>query len=226
MLEAGRREILDAVGAGGDDKGRMVVLTALLRLRQICCDLRLLKTGGPAAPSGKVEMFGELLEEVLDGGHRALVFSQFTSMLALLRQDLSAQNIDFCYLDGATADRARVVEQFQRESAIPVFLISLKAGGVGLNLTGADTVIHFDPWWNPAVEGAGGRPRPPHWPDEGGDQLQAHHPRDGGGKNPGLASPQTRADAGTAGGRGATAAGAQLGGYPAIVGTLTPDTRS
>jgi superfamily II DNA or RNA helicase len=152
VLEAGRREILDAVGAGGDNKGRMVALTALLRLRQICCDPRLLKTGGPAAPSGKVELFGELLQEVLDGGHRALVFSQFTSMLALLREDLSAQNIGFCYLDGATADRARVVEQFQSEAAIPVFLISLKAGGVGLNLTGADTVIHFDPWWNPAVE--------------------------------------------------------------------------
>ena len=70
----------------------------------------------------------------------------------MTREDLSAQNIGFCYLDGATADRARVVEQFQSEAAIPVFLISLKAGGVGLNLTGADTVIHFDPWWNPAVE--------------------------------------------------------------------------
>jgi SNF2 family DNA or RNA helicase len=130
----------------------MAALTALLRLRQICCDPRLLKTGGAAAASGKVELFGELLEEVLDGGHRALVFSQFTSMLALLRQDLSARNIGFCYLDGATTDRGGVVEQFQRDAAIPIFLISLKAGGVGLNLTGADTVIHFDPWWNPAVE--------------------------------------------------------------------------
>jgi superfamily II DNA or RNA helicase len=152
VLEAGRREILGALSAGGLNKGRMVALTALLRLRQICCDPRLLKIGGPPALSGKVELFGELLEEVLDGGHRALVFSQFTSMLALLRQDLSAQNIGFCYLDGATTDRGRVVEQFQRQPDIPVFLISLKAGGVGLNLTGADTVIHFDPWWNPAVE--------------------------------------------------------------------------
>jgi superfamily II DNA or RNA helicase len=152
VLEAGRREILGAVSAGGPNKGRMAALTALLRLRQICCDPRLLKTGGAAAASGKVELFGELLEEVLDGGHRALVFSQFTSMLALLRQDLSARNIGFCYLDGATTDRGGVVEQFQRDAAIPIFLISLKAGGVGLNLTGADTVIHFDPWWNPAVE--------------------------------------------------------------------------
>jgi SNF2 family DNA or RNA helicase len=99
-----------------------------------------------------VELFNELLEEVLDGGHRALVFSQFTSMLSLLKEELSARHIRFCYLDGATTDRARVVDQFQRDAAVPVFLISLKAGGVGLNLTGADTVIHFDPWWNPAVE--------------------------------------------------------------------------
>jgi len=152
VLEAGRREVLDSVQSRGFAGSRMVVLTALLRLRQICCDLRLLKTGGPADVSGKMELFNELLEEILDGGHRALVFSQFTSMLALLREALSARNIGFCYLDGATPDRARVVDQFQRDPSVPVFLISLKAGGVGLNLTGADTVIHFDPWWNPAVE--------------------------------------------------------------------------
>jgi superfamily II DNA or RNA helicase len=160
VLEASRREIVNAVDANGLAKSRMVVLTALLRLRQICCDVRLLKvdqasgskpTEAPAA-SGKVEMFGELLEEVIDGGHRVLVFSQFTSMLALLREQLSSQSIEFCYLDGATNNRAQVVEKFQRDARIPVFLISLKAGGVGLNLTGADTVIHFDPWWNPAVE--------------------------------------------------------------------------
>jgi hypothetical protein len=152
VLEAGRREVLDAVNAQGLAGSRMVVLTALLRLRQICCDLRLLKTVGAAAVSGKVELFNELLEEILDGGHRALVFSQFTSMLSLLREELSSQNVGFCYLDGSTTDRARVVDTFQRDARLPVFLISLKAGGVGLNLTGADTVIHFDPWWNPAVE--------------------------------------------------------------------------
>jgi len=152
VLETGRREVLDSVNKQGVGGSRMVVLTALLRLRQICCDLRLLKTVGAAAVSGKVELFNELLEEVLDGGHRALIFSQFTSMLALLREELSSQKIGFCYLDGSTKDRARVVDQFQRDVAVPVFLISLKAGGVGLNLTGADTVIHFDPWWNPAVE--------------------------------------------------------------------------
>jgi SNF2 family DNA or RNA helicase len=152
VLEAGRREVVDAVNAQGLPASRMVVLTALLRLRQICCDLRLLKSVKTESASGKLELFNELLEEILDGGHRALIFSQFTSMLALLKEELTAQKIGFCYLDGSTTDRARVVDQFQRDATVPVFLISLKAGGVGLNLTGADTVIHFDPWWNPAVE--------------------------------------------------------------------------
>ena len=154
VIEASRQEVLAAVGAQGIAKSRMVVLTALLRLRQICCDLRLLKLENvrPANASGKLEMFGELLEEVLDGGHRLLVFSQFVGMLTLLKEKLTAEGIAFCYLDGSTANRAAVVEKFQADAAIPVFLISLKAGGTGLNLTGADTVIHFDPWWNPAVE--------------------------------------------------------------------------
>lgn len=154
VIEASRKEVLDAVGAQGLAKSRMVVLSALLRLRQICCDLRLLKLDGveSANTSGKVDLFGELLEEVIDGGHRVLVFSQFVSMLTLLKEKLTAEGIQFCYLDGSTTDRGAVVERFQKDGAIPVFLISLKAGGVGLNLTGADTVIHFDPWWNPAVE--------------------------------------------------------------------------
>lgn len=152
VLETGRREML-AAGPSGNSQGRMVVLTTLLRLRQICCDARLLKLESltKAERSGKVELFGELLQEVLDGGHRVLVFSQFTEMLGLLREQLQEESIDYCYLDGSTTDRAGVVERFQKGEA-PVFLISLKAGGVGLNLTAADTVIHFDPWWNPAVE--------------------------------------------------------------------------
>jgi superfamily II DNA or RNA helicase len=154
VIEASRKEVLAAVGEQGMAKSRLVVLTALLRLRQICCDLRLLKLENvnPADASGKLEMFGELLEEVIDGGHRLLVFSQFVGMLTLLKEKLTAEGIEYCYLDGSTTDRAAVVEKFQTNAAIPVFLISLKAGGVGLNLTGADTVIHFDPWWNPAVE--------------------------------------------------------------------------
>jgi superfamily II DNA or RNA helicase len=178
VIEASRKEVLEAVGAQGVAKSRMVVLTALLRLRQVCCDLRLLKlkkrsdgvmecgddaeTGSTlqhsntptlhSASSGKLEMFSELLEEVIDGGHRLLVFSQFVGMLTLLKEKLTAEGTEFCYLDGSTTDRAAVVERFQTNATIPVFLISLKAGGVGLNLTGADTVIHFDPWWSPAVE--------------------------------------------------------------------------
>ena len=155
VIEASRKEILGAAAdASGQARSRMMVLTTLLRLRQVCCDLRLLKLEGvdPANASGKLDVFDELLEEVVDGGHRALVFSQFVSLLGLLKEKLEAEGIEFCYLDGSTVDRAAVVDRFQNHGDIPVFLISLKAGGTGLNLTGADTVIHFDPWWNPAVE--------------------------------------------------------------------------
>jgi superfamily II DNA or RNA helicase len=160
LLAHTRKEVLEAVGEQGLAKSRMLVLTALLRLRQVCCDLRLLQkpdeSGGKSAKadkaSGKVQLFGELLDEIVDGGHRVLVFSQFTSMLALLREELEARELTHCYLDGSTNNRGEVVQKFQADESIPVFLISLKAGGVGLNLTGADTVIHFDPWWNPAVE--------------------------------------------------------------------------
>jgi SNF2 family DNA or RNA helicase len=153
FIEATRKEVLEAVGEQGVAKSRMLVLSALLRLRQVCCDLRLLNPteAKPETSSGKLELFSELLEEVIDGGHRVLVFSQFVTMLSLLKERLGAEGIEFCYLDGSTTNRGEVVNRFQT-SNIPVFLISLKAGGVGLNLTAADTVIHFDPWWNPAVE--------------------------------------------------------------------------
>jgi SNF2 family DNA or RNA helicase len=108
-------------------------------------------TGPPKEVSGKVEAFDELLQEIIDGGHRVLVFSQFVSMLKLIEERLREEQVDYCYLDGSTTNRGEVVDEFQRGSA-PAFLISLKAGGVGLNLTAADTVIHLDPWWNPAVE--------------------------------------------------------------------------
>ena len=148
VLDATRREVLQADETA---QTRMLVLNSLLRLRQICCDLRLLKLDEATDASGKVEMFGELLDEAIDGGHRVLVFSQFVSMLKLLEERLRAAEVEYCYLDGSTSNRGEVVGRFQA-SSIPVFLISLKAGGVGLNLAGADTVIHFDPWWNPAVE--------------------------------------------------------------------------
>lgn len=154
ILEASRKEVMGAVGAQGLTKSRLVIFSALLRLRQICCDVRLLKLSDTEmkSPSGKLELFSELLEEVIDGGHRALVFSQFVEMLGLLRERLDQEGVKYCYLDGSTKNRGEVVEQFQKSNEIPLFLISLKAGGTGLNLTAADTVIHFDPWWNPAVE--------------------------------------------------------------------------
>jgi SNF2 family DNA or RNA helicase len=99
-----------------------------------------------------MELLVELLEEAIDGGHRVLVFSQFVAMLSLIRQRLDRQSIAFAYLDGQTKDRQSVVDNFQSDHDIPVFLMSLKAGGVGLNLSAADTVIHFDPWWNYAAE--------------------------------------------------------------------------
>jgi len=154
VIEASRKEILEATTEQELAQTRMLMLTALLRLRQLCCDLRLLARDGtaPETGSGKLDLFSELLEEIIDGGHRVLVFSQFVSMLEILKARLEEESIAYSYLDGSTRNRGEVVQQFQTDANIPVFLISLKAGGVGLNLTGADTVIHFDPWWNPAVE--------------------------------------------------------------------------
>ena len=154
VMELGRSQLLEvAHQKNPSSKSRMMVLTSILRMRQICCDARLVMTEEKALkrPSGKLEVFESLLETCLDGGHRLLVFSQFVGMLALLRESLESRGLDYCLLDGSTTHRGKVVERFER-SLVPVFLISLKAGGTGLNLTGADTVVHFDPWWNPAVE--------------------------------------------------------------------------
>jgi len=153
LQEAARAQIDQLRDHGQAGAARMRVLTALLRLRQACCDLRLLGASGEdGVVSAKLGALRELLGEAIDGGHRVLVFSQFTTMLDLIERALMADGVVFCRLDGSTKDRGAVVEKFQGDAAIPVFLISLKAGGVGLNLTAADTVIHFDPWWNPAVE--------------------------------------------------------------------------
>jgi superfamily II DNA or RNA helicase len=150
------REIQQGIGAGGASDGatRMKMLTGLLRLRQTCCDLRLLGLAPNEQPesSAKLDLLDELLEEILDGGHRVLVFSQFVKMLDLVRERLAANGTEYCYLAGLTKNRQQEVDRFQNDDSIPVFLISLKAGGVGLNLSAADTVIHFDPWWNAAVE--------------------------------------------------------------------------
>ena len=154
LLEQAQNEVTSMVGREGFERSRFAVLKTLTRLRQVCCHLGLLKLPNLKVdePSAKLDLFMELIEEALDGGHRVLVFSQFVSMLALLRERLQQEEIPFCYLDGHTKDRIGEVTRFNREAQIPLFLISLKAGGTGLNLTGADTVIHFDPWWNPAVE--------------------------------------------------------------------------
>ena len=152
LAQSTRRQLSELAGSADRNRARMTMLTALLRLRQACCDERLLKPDDePGEVSGKVEMLIELIEEAIDGGHRVLVFSQFATMLRLLREALAAIEIPTCHLDGQTKNRSQEVDRFQAGEA-HVFLISLKAGGTGLNLTAADTIIHFDPWWNPAVE--------------------------------------------------------------------------
>jgi len=137
----------------GLDKSRVVVLDALLRLRQICCDPRLVRGLDPAGKAGsaKLELLRQMLPGAVEAGRRILVFSQFTSMLTLIEAELAGMGLEFVKLTGRTRQRERPVRRFQ-EGRVPIFLISLKAGGAGLNLTAADTVIHYDPWWNPAVE--------------------------------------------------------------------------
>jgi SNF2 family DNA or RNA helicase len=131
-------------------QSRVVVLSALLRLRQACCDPRLLGPGDPS-PSAKLEALLELIGTLREEQRQVLVFSQFTSMLGLISDALTQAGFDHALLTGDTADRAEPVRRFQARET-PLLLASLKAGGVGLNLTAADAVVHYDPWWNPAVE--------------------------------------------------------------------------
>ena len=145
-------KVRNAIAARGLAKSHIVVLEALLRLRQVCCDPALLKLDdGVERPSAKLDRLMEMVLELLSEGRKIIVFSQFTSMLALVRTRLDAERIRYSVLTGETLDRKGAIETFQG-GATDVFLVSLKAGGVGLNLTAADTVIIFDPWWNPAVE--------------------------------------------------------------------------
>jgi SNF2 family DNA or RNA helicase len=145
---------LNQLADSGANEGtmRMKTLTQLLRLRQACCDPRLIEPDIESFRSCKINAFREILYNCLEGGHRILVFSQFVKMLQLLKQELEGNSLPYCYLDGSTKDRMAQVDRFQQDESVPVFLISLKAGGTGLNLTGADVIIHFDPWWNPAAE--------------------------------------------------------------------------
>ncbi|NLE56471.1 MAG: DEAD/DEAH box helicase family protein [Lentisphaerae bacterium] len=156
LLLAGRK-LLELAKREGWQEHRFDVLATLLRLRQACCHPALLPqeylSGSPDdMPSVKFELAKEVILEAIDSGHRILLFSQFTSVLGLFPDWLKKARIPYEYMDGNTKDRQQRVDHFNQNSDIPVFLLSLKAGGVGLNLTGADTVIHYDLWWNPMVE--------------------------------------------------------------------------
>ncbi len=144
------REEIDRKGVA---RSQIVILEALLKLRQVCCDPRLVKSTKKAATTGSAKLVDlmQMVEDLLEEKRKILVFSQFTSMLELIEEELEARDIPYAILTGETRDRGAQVAAFQ-QGAVPIFLISLKAGGVGLNLTAADTVIHYDPWWNPAAE--------------------------------------------------------------------------
>lgn len=147
------KQVREAINGSGLARNHIVVLDALLKLRQVCCDPRLLPGHAPArtAGSAKLDLLREMLPSMVEEGRRILLFSQFTGMLALIAQALDALGLAYVTLTGDTQNRVTPVQRFM-DGEVPVFLISLKAGGVGLNLTAADTVIHFDPWWNPAAE--------------------------------------------------------------------------
>lgn len=147
-----RESIENAVQSQGLAKSKLHVLEALLRLRQASCHAGLIDDSKRTAPSAKIEVLLNQLKSVIAEGHKALVFSQFTSLLSIVKDALKAEGIVYEYLDGQTEDRKTPVERFQSDKDCPVFLISLKAGGTGLNLTAADYVFILDPWWNPAVE--------------------------------------------------------------------------
>jgi superfamily II DNA or RNA helicase len=146
-----RAALLGRIEKGGIEKARMHILEALLRLRQAACDPGLIDPDTDAS-SAKMELLMDEVRDVLASGHRALIFSQFTSFLQIVSGTLDVEGLPYLYLDGKTKDRQSLVEQFQSSDGPPLFLISLKAGGLGLNLTNADYIFLLDPWWNPAVE--------------------------------------------------------------------------
>ncbi|MDR1168342.1 MAG: DEAD/DEAH box helicase [Heliobacteriaceae bacterium] len=154
VLDSTKEELFKSIEQNGLEKNRMSIFSALLRLRQICCHPRLYDKENVKniMSSGKFEKLKSMLEEIISEGHRVLLFSQFVDMLDIVKGWLEREGISYEYLTGKTKDRQGAVERFNSTPSVPVFLISLKAGGTGLNLTGADYVIHYDPWWNPAVE--------------------------------------------------------------------------
>ncbi len=151
--KSAREELSKLVKKEGFDKIQIHVLATLTRLKQICCHPAIFaKEKAELGDSAKYDMLMELIPSLIEGNHKAVIFSQYTKMLQILREDLKQRGIPFSYLDGSSKNRLQIVKQFNEDSAIPLFLVSLKAGGSGLNLVGADTVIHYDMWWNPAVE--------------------------------------------------------------------------
>ncbi len=153
VMEVVRQQVKEKISAGGVRGARIAIFDALLKLRQICNDPRLSSLAGTdPPPSAKYKLFIETLTEIVGEGHRVLVFSQFVKMLNLMHEDLKKEGIPFLQLDGTSKNREDLVNKFQQSDEYPVFLISLKAGGTGINLTAADYVIHYDPWWNPAAE--------------------------------------------------------------------------
>jgi len=148
-----REELTQLVKKEGYDRVQIHVLATLTRLKQICCHPAIFAKENPEiGDSAKYDMLLELLQNLIDGQHKTVIFSQYTRMLNIMRQDLTKKGIPFEYLDGSSKNRLDTVKKFNEDLQIPVFLVSLKAGGSGLNLVGADTVIHYDMWWNPAVE--------------------------------------------------------------------------
>jgi SNF2 family DNA or RNA helicase len=147
-----RTNLLERIAREGINKAKIQVLEALLRLRQAACHPGLIDKARVKEGSAKVDTLLDQVAEVLDEGHKVLVFSQFTSLLAIVKEKLDATNTVYEYLDGRTKDRQERVERFQNDESCKLFLISLKAGGLGLNLTAAEYVFLLDPWWNPAVE--------------------------------------------------------------------------
>ncbi|QNU66898.1 DEAD/DEAH box helicase [Ruminiclostridium herbifermentans] len=151
-LERAKGDLFNEIKEKGFERSQMKILSVLTRLRQLCCHPALF-IDGYEGDSGKLLLLKEVVEDALMAGHRILLFSQFTSMLAIIKEWLIESQIDYLYLDGSTPaeERIRLVRGFNNGEG-KIFLLSLKSGGTGLNLTGADTVIHYDPWWNPAVE--------------------------------------------------------------------------
>ncbi len=151
--ESARSELVKLVERDGFDRVQIHVLATLTRLKQICCHPAIFaKEKAEMGDSAKYDMLMELLQTLIEGKHKTVIFSQYTRMLQIMREDFEHRGIRFAYLDGSSKNRLEIVKQFNEDESLPVFLVSLKAGGTGLNLVGADTVIHYDMWWNPAVE--------------------------------------------------------------------------